>query len=165
MICFIYYLEERVCIRGYEMFVFRKFDAICFLVTPVLRFGLLLYCWQICHIIRSIVSMARRYEKFFFRIADLTNDNTMLCAIWYHLYNLKNVKNTHGGVLLLIKLQPKKRATLLKVTLLDVCFSRFLNCTNDTKSCNASHYRREVWKLKKKPSLQIFKESLSAVTH
>ena len=21
------------------------------------------------------------------------------CAIWYHLYNLKNVKNTHGGVL------------------------------------------------------------------
>ena len=29
----------------------------------------------------------------------------MFCAIWYHLYNLKNVKNTHGGVLLLVKLQ------------------------------------------------------------
>ena len=28
-----------------------------------------------------------------------------LCAIWYHLNNLKNVKNTHGGVSLLIKLQ------------------------------------------------------------
>ena len=27
----------------------------------------------------------------------------MLCAIWYHSYNLKNVKNTHGGVLLLVK--------------------------------------------------------------
>ena len=27
------------------------------------------------------------------------------CAIWYHLYNLKNEKNTHGGVLLLVKLQ------------------------------------------------------------
>ena len=26
-------------------------------------------------------------------------------AIWYYLYNLKNVKNTHVGVLLLIKLQ------------------------------------------------------------
>ena len=26
-------------------------------------------------------------------------------AIWYHLYNLKNVKNTHGGVLILVKLQ------------------------------------------------------------
>ena len=29
----------------------------------------------------------------------------MLCAIWYHLYNFKNVKSTHGGVLLLVKLQ------------------------------------------------------------
>ena len=29
----------------------------------------------------------------------------MRCAIWYHLYNLKYVKNTHGGVLLLVKLQ------------------------------------------------------------
>ena len=29
----------------------------------------------------------------------------MLCAIWYHLYNLKNVKNTHGEVILLLKLQ------------------------------------------------------------
>ena len=29
----------------------------------------------------------------------------MRCAIWYHSYNLKNVKNIHGGVLLLVKLQ------------------------------------------------------------
>ena len=29
----------------------------------------------------------------------------MFCAIWYHLNNLKNMKNAHGGVLLLIKLQ------------------------------------------------------------
>ena len=29
----------------------------------------------------------------------------MFCAIWYHLYNLKNVKNTHGGVIILVKLQ------------------------------------------------------------
>ena len=27
------------------------------------------------------------------------------CANWYHLYNLKNVKNIHRGVLLLVKLQ------------------------------------------------------------
>ena len=27
------------------------------------------------------------------------------CAISYHLYNLKNVKNTHGGVLILVNLQ------------------------------------------------------------
>ena len=30
-----------------------------------------------------------------------------LCAIWYHLYNLKNVKNTHGGVLLLVNVWAK----------------------------------------------------------
>ena len=29
------------------------------------------------------------------------------CEIWYHFYNLKNMKNTHGGVLLLVKLQAK----------------------------------------------------------
>ena len=55
----------------------------------------------------------------------------MFCAIWYHLYNLKNVKNTHGGVLLLVK--------LLKVTLLHGCFSLVFNCTNGTKSRNGSH--------------------------
>ena len=31
--------------------------------------------------------------------------DVMFCAIWHHLFNLKNVKNTHGGVLLLVKLQ------------------------------------------------------------
>ena len=49
----------------------------------------------------------------------------------------KKRENIHGGVLLLVKLQ----ATLLKVTLLIGCFSRFLNCTNGTKSRNASHIK------------------------
>ena len=32
--------------------------------------------------------------------------HVMCCAIWYHLYYIKNVKNTHGGVLILVvKLQ------------------------------------------------------------
>ena len=53
----------------------------------------------------------------------------MFCVIWQHLYNLENVKN-HGGVLLLVKLQA------LKVTLLHGCLSRFLNCI---KSRNGSH--------------------------
>ena len=29
----------------------------------------------------------------------------MFCAIWYHLHNLKDVKNIHEGVLLFVKLQ------------------------------------------------------------
>ena len=61
----------------------------------------------------------------------------MRCAISYHLYNLKNVKSTHGGVLLLVKLQAfaiSKSNTPLWM------FSRFLNCTNGTKSRKASHF-------------------------
>ena len=63
--------------------------------------------------------------------------NVMRCAIWYHLYNLKNVKNTHGGVLILVKLQAS--SLQLKLILLHRCFLRFLNCTNGTKSRNAPH--------------------------
>ena len=29
----------------------------------------------------------------------------MRYTIWYHLSNLKNVKNTHGGVVILVKFQ------------------------------------------------------------
>ena len=47
-------------------------------------------------------------EKVWFLImqafyAKFSKSVLMLCAIWQHLYNLKNVKNTHGGVLLLVK--------------------------------------------------------------
>ena len=63
----------------------------------------------------------------------------MRCAIWYHLHNLKNVKNAHGGVLILVKLQVLACDFTLKLTLLHGCFSRFLNFTNGTKSCNARH--------------------------
>ena len=44
-------------------------------------------------------------------------------------------ENTQGGVLS-CRLKP---ATLLKLTLVNGCFSRFLNCTNGIKSSNASH--------------------------
>ena len=37
---------------------------------------------------------------------------------------------------------PWRDVTLLKVTLIHGCFLRFLNCTNGTKSCKASHIQR-----------------------
>ena len=44
-----------------------------------------------------------------FEIMTQENDNLSIyvvrCAIWYHLYNLKNVKNIHGQVLILVELQ------------------------------------------------------------
>ena len=52
-------------------------------------------------------------------------------------YHLKNVKITHGGVILL-RLKP---STLLNVTLLHGCFPHFLYCSSGTKSCKASNIR------------------------
>ena len=71
-----------------------------------------------------------------------TNSQLMwcVCVIWYYSYNLKNAKNTHKGVLLLVKLQ---------VTLLHWCFSRFLDCTNGIKSRNAPQMFYVNWKYKK----------------
>ena len=66
----------------------------------------------------------------------------MLCEIWDHLYNLKNLKNTHEGVLILVK------ATLLHWRL-----SRFLNGTNGTKSCKASGKKRQLQISKSRCSL------------
>ena len=51
------------------------------------------------------------------------------CAIWYYLYHLENIKNTHGDVLLL-----------------HGCFSCFINLANDTKLQKASHIL--MWRLR-----------------
>ena len=63
--------------------------------------------------------------KYFVQIFRTT---VTRCAVWYFLYNLKNVKKTHREVLLLVKLQvcELKPATLLNITPLNGCFSRFL---------------------------------------
>ena len=58
------------------------------------------------------------FYKYFFEIVIWNGDSrnacdtlsmflsyVMLWAIWYYLYNLKIEKNTHGGELLLVKLQ------------------------------------------------------------
>ena len=58
---------------------------------------------------------------------SITISYVVCSAIWYHLYNLKNVKNTNG------------RVNFSKLKLVHGCFSRFLNFANGTKSRNASH--------------------------
>ena len=90
----------------------------------------------------------------------MIDSTTNVIALLRHLYDSKNVKNTHGRVILLLKFWlhfvPLKKAenqrfsgvfmvykmepaALLKVTIVHGCFSRFLNCTNGTKSRKASH--------------------------
>ena len=61
----------------------------------------------------------------------------MRCVIWNHLYDLKNVKNTHGGVLLLVKL-PGWNFTKSSMGV----FHAFLIGTNGIKSRKASHIFR-----------------------
>ena len=58
---------------------------------------------------------------------SLVPDLMIIYAIWYHLYNLKNVKNTHEGVLYLAKLQAslqlysKKYLSMGVFTFFDLC--------------------------------------------
>ena len=49
-------------------------------------------------------------KKFFFWVVNRKHNQhyVVRCAIWYHLYNFKNAKNTYGGVLILVKLQATK---------------------------------------------------------
>ena len=58
--------------------------------------------------------------------------NVMRCVVCYHLYNLKNVKNTHGGVLLLVK-----------VRLFHGCFSRFSQIVEMVANC-ATHQNTQA---------------------
>ena len=67
----------------------------------------------------------------------------MLCAIWYHLYNLKNMKNTQGGVILLLKLQASTCSFTKRISSNGIT-PRFLKCTNGTKSRKASHIDNSV---------------------
>ena len=77
--------------------------------------------------------------KSFFILERLCCKSKRLLWCGQQNSHLKNVKNTHGGVLIL------KPATLLKLTLLYGRFSRFLNCTNGTKSRNAPHVSNVSW--------------------
>ena len=53
----------------------------------------------------------------------LNRVSVMRYVIWYYLFNLKNVKNAHAGA-----------CKFTKSNTPPWVFSRFLNCTNGTKS-------------------------------
>ena len=69
-----------------------------------------------CSSISSFLSILKFifFHRYFFnhqlsnlsfsRIVNIDNQITFVvrCAVQYHMHNLKNVKNTHGGVLLLV---------------------------------------------------------------
>ena len=46
-----------------------------------------------------------KQSKFIYLNLETGRAYVVRCAIWYHLYILKNVKNTHGRVLILVEVQ------------------------------------------------------------
>ena len=71
--------------------------------------GFVIYIWRVglkviffCHVL-DIQELVKSPGKYFRGWAIFWLwPNVMRCAICYHLYNLKNVENTHRGVLLLV---------------------------------------------------------------
>ena len=53
---------------------------------------------------------------FIFIQSFYTKKLMILCGVWYYFYNLKIVKNTHGGMLLSVKLHGKNLKTLFAVS-------------------------------------------------
>ena len=69
----------------------------------------------------------------------------MVSAIWYHLYNLKNVKNTHEEVILLVNMQLQSYHSSMCVFHVILTIQMVPNRANSTKSsCIVNITSREV---------------------
>ena len=86
------------------------------------------------------------FVKNVFQDVSKPEEITEHAGLHYHLAAMdetecfiKNLKNTRGGVLLLVKLQTKA-CNFPKRNTLPLVFSRFLNCANGTKSRSRSNY-------------------------
>ena len=90
--------------------------------------------------------------KFWFHIFALF---LILSAIWYHLYNFKNLKNTHGMVILLFKLQVEVSNFNKSITL-PWMFLRFSNYTNGTKLRKTLHLNHRTKTFKQRTAHKIF---------
>ena len=83
-------------------------------------------------------TLCRKYEnlmKTFFSIENIVlslpgnSKYEVICAIWYQLHNLKNLKNTNEGVSLLVKWQASA-CNFTEINTPPWVFFSFLNCTN-----------------------------------
>ena len=103
--------------------------------------------WELCYSIEradwflSVSDAFSRKNFMIFIIISLHRKNLLFAYIlnlyvmlWYHLFYLKNVKNTHRIVSLLVNCRHQ-----LKVSLRHGCFLRFLNYVNSTKMRKTSH--------------------------
>ena len=91
------------------------------------------------NVFNQLYSILRKLlDSIVFQIWCTTLICETFCTIWYHLYNFKNVKNTHGSVLPLVKLEASACNFAISNTPPWV-FSRSFNCSNGIKLRKASH--------------------------
>ena len=64
-----------------------------------------IYIYIYIYILHMVLKISIYLSIILHMVLKISMTYVVRCAIWYHLYNLKNVKNTHRGVLLLVKLQ------------------------------------------------------------
>ena len=87
---------------------------------------------MLCAILQHLRNLKR--EKYPRR--SVTFSKVEGCEIYCHSYNFKKVKNTHGGVLLLVKLKAPD-CNFTKSNTPPWVFFTFLNCVKGTKSTKA----------------------------
>ena len=92
--------------------------------------------WNCGYVI--LLFMSRRL----FRKCVINMGLNQLYGIGFFLFALQTSENQRFSGFWCFQYIRKKESTLLKVTLLHACFLRFLNCTNGTKLCNASHINK-----------------------
>ena len=124
------------------------------MLIPLLK---LVACFSITDNIVSIVKLFPDDTSIFSAVnyANISADelNVVRCAIQQHLYSFKNVKNTDGGVLILVKLQvntpPWVFFTFFK---LYKCYQIAQRTTNkDLQKVSEWFYR---WKMSFNPDLR-----------
>ena len=115
---------------------------------------LIYHFWDFSGVFETFLSANVKSKFIIERVVTSTSINefgikyVVRCAIWYHFYNLKNVKNTHGGVMILVKLQASA-CSFTEINTPPWVYFMFLNCTNGTKSRNGPHISKSfTWHLK-----------------
>ena len=121
------------CYNFKEIFVAKYFlvEASIFCVSLYCKTCIIFSNNSFMYLISSHVIVILFAQAF-----ELWCKHETLCAICYPLYNLKNVKNTHRGVLLLVKFQASasdRFGVSHEVTDLPVCFLHFLDWADSTK--------------------------------
>ena len=73
-------------------------EQVCLMKLRLEIFDAPVFEWSVINL-RFLLQRQWKMYEVFYRLYKVR------CTVWYHLCNLKNVKNTHRGVLILVKLQ------------------------------------------------------------